>query len=293
MGFFKSLNNLINAIHSAAKEPKEYKPKQLVTDQTRTTGLTLHQEPVLQPESKPFHIDLDFNLSTHRILKDSSLEQSLIVALAQLMTEYNGHPTKKLASLTYDLFVGQDFDWPWYETWLERFRKDGFPKIQHWDSFASEKDWLNITIWDVLKSLKKEELLTLAKEKNITTAKDIKVTELREKLNQRLKRADIKEQIIQAEILANTKLTKRRLQDKYELLVHSIAFLAQNLYRHQQVSELLDGSIFKYKISAEASFSDKIASRIAKSWKFDKHSTENLPPFFPGDHTGIRTQCLK
>lgn len=237
-------------------------------------------------------IDFDYDKTVRKILKSSNIDATKIVLLISVMKEFGNHGASKIAKELRLVLSDQDFDWPWFDHWLKEFKQHGFPSNVNWQSFADESEWLKVTIWDALKSMKKAELLKLSERKSISVPKDIKVADLRDLLEKRIKRADIIEEIKSAEKINFEKLQKKQLLDKYELLALSFVFFANSLHRHSQLVSLLATSKTKYKIYAAPIFQDQICRKLAKQWEFSANSTDNLPPFFPGDATNLSTKRL-
>ncbi len=82
------------------------------------------------------------------------------------------------------------------------------------------------------------------------------------------------------------KLVVKRADAKRILLIASIAHCAWMLYRFDQVCDLIS-STSRRRVSLDVEGADPIAKKLAKTWIFDPSCSENLPPFFPGDCTGI------
>lgn len=286
MGFLKALKDIFNGESAAAskKEPEETRrgQKHDLKKPSITMTITTHPEDALPSPS------LDYAMATRRILNGTTMESTQINNLISLIRENGYQGAWKQKELLGEFFDNQDFDWPWFDEWLERFNAEGFPSNPSWASFADEKLWLKVTILDALKTLKKAELLTLAQRKGISIPPKIKVNDLRELLEKRIKRVDIDQEIKLAESKALTRLKQKQQEDKYVLLALSIEFLASQVLRHKQIANMVSQSKFKYKIQVSPGFEDKICRALAKQWQFNPTSSENLPPFFPGDASSIR-----
>ncbi|WP_415034921.1 hypothetical protein [Azonexus sp.] len=188
-------------------------------------------------------------------------------------------------------FLGcNDFDWPWFDEWKERFEITGeWPEA--WVDYeygpASYKK-----VSDVLRSLTAPKLRSLARDLNISIVGVKKVAELRFALVRKVKWAQVADIAAGLSREAELGAARARVTAKRTMLAGAIAHRANNLYRYDQIVELLSSDIIKWRVCLDDLKSCPVAKKLAKGWSFPPENKMRLPPLFPGDWTGIRTQMI-
>lgn len=88
---------------------------------------------------------------------------------------------------------------------------------------------------------------------------------------------------------AQATMTAKQAGAKRMLLVASIAHSAFMLFRFEQVCDVINTTRMR-KVALNTTLSDPVAIELSRNWVFDSSNNSNLPPFFPGDCTGIEVQ---
>lgn len=221
-----------------------------------------------------------------RVLLGSTLEHALQSEIAAHLHRNYGLPDKRLAADLQGMLPADDFSWPWFDEWQAEFMQS-----KKWPQHPPGWSWFESSVGvptapDAVRAMAKPELLALASLKKIDNPAKLKVTELRALLIEKVRRSDVGPMLEEIAKRSQVTLDTKRAEAKRMLLVASITHCAFLLFRFDQVCDLISCTRGR-KVSLDTSASDPIAKRIAKSWLFDPGSTANLPPFFPGDCTGI------
>lgn len=133
--------------------------------------------------------------------------------------------------------------------------------------------------------------MALAGQRKIEVARTVKADELRKMLQKKLRRDHLLNELQDFEQSLARDAAERAALEKLRMLAHTVTNVTHALYRFDQVNDLLRGSIFRYRVYAEAG-DDPLSRRLCKAWVFAADDRENLPPFFPGDSSTIRTERL-
>lgn len=231
-------------------------------------------------------VEIDhFREAVQRVLRHSTLSATTRTALTNALNADWGLGEREIAKKLIPVLGESDFNWPWFDEWLSTFQTTKkWPENPSWSWFEGVGDLP--TAPDVVRSLKKDALLVLAKKKGVAFEKTIKVTELRTLLLPKVRRSDVTAEIATMTAEAAAALKIKQHQAKRMLLVSSINSCAFNLFRYDQVCDLLQTTRFR-KIRLDRFSECRVSRRLSKDWLFDERSNLNFPPFFPGDHTGI------
>jgi len=182
----------------------------------------------------------------------------------------------------------EDFHWPWFDQWRARFEADTkWPEC--WECFEDDAPPYR-KVGDVLRVLTAPKLRALARELGIDMGDAKKVDEMRVVLVRKVKWDSVARIAAGMNAEAQAKVLKQRIRAKRELLARSIASRAYSLHRHGQIVDLLNDVGPKWTVLLEDIKGCPIAKQLRKGWRFNTADTTNLPPFFPGDRTSIRTQ---
>lgn len=79
------------------------------------------------------------------------------------------------------------------------------------------------------------------------------------------------------------------------LLAVTVSTMAYQFARHGQIVQLLQDSIFEYRVSlqidADVPACPELDLKVSR-WRFDSVMPECMPPFFPGDSIDVSTARL-
>lgn len=188
---------------------------------------------------------------------------------------------------------GQDFHWPWFEEWHQRFSEEKkWPSFPAW-SWFEEGPYQVKTVRETLGEMSVSSMKLLAKEAGVDLVGARLADDVRKALARKVKWNQISH--VAADINAGMahRHAQKQLEAKCQILAATVMYRAHNLFRHGQIAELLANfacgkSPIKRKVRLEPD-DNPISRRLAKGFVFDPEDGSNLPPFFPGDRTGLRT----
>jgi hypothetical protein len=248
--------------------------------------------------------DLLWRIAAHQILRGSTILH-LWPAITKASQGESGRAWYR--SNLEDILGLNDFDWPWYDEWMRVFQeKNDYPDRTFRYEFeppAAPVEPLYQKKNDVLiggkdcHGMTVTELRTLAKAHGIGLEGATKKEEIGKVLARKIQWDDVREWA-EAKNKEHEQQTRiNRIRAKQNLLSLMLVFRFYNLYRHWQIADLLrERTVTKRKPYLEigpvrsSSRNRKFVREFIKDWKFDPNNRENLPPFFPGDGTEIRTK---
>ena len=247
-------------------------------------------------EYRPFALSEScFRYAVDKVLRNSTLPSARLEAVLCFMVRAQGGNLAKQAAAMGNL-VGAHFSWPWFDAWATRFAADGT-----WPQYSAAWGWIEAaakperaTAAQYLRGLRKSELLTLADRRGVAVSRTCKVADLRYALIKNLGRAGLESEIAGLECAMAADAADRAAREKLKLLVISLYAAAFARHRLDQIAGLMSYGVSRYRVYLDPGhLADAWVVRLCRAWVFDPTNPENLPPFFPGAPSSIRTERLQ
>jgi len=180
--------------------------------------------------------------------------------------------------------------WKWneYDKWFKIFKEKGvWPYMWNTVLYEEEAQKLPGTLEEATDFLNVAEMRSLLKNKNIK-AKPAprKRVEFKETIGQFLSLNDLIPIVEKKINNYNSSLIQEREEQKCKLLVHTLSMSVYSQRDYRRCMEFIQSDPVRYELTAEES--DGVCPIENEfTHKFNSGEVDTIPPFFPGDRTGI------